>query len=68
MLFFLQLNHLPVLKGRFLKKILFKKSENPSPFFFFLLQEYRLKQFFYSNWKQFQVFKIVNFEFKVTVY
>ena len=34
----------------------------------FFSQGYRLKQFFYSNWKQFQVFKIVRCEFNVTVH
>ena len=43
-----------------------KKSKNPSPFFFSL--KHRRKWFFYSNWKQFQVFKKVKFEFKVTVH
>ena len=49
----------------------FKKSKNPSVFsffFFFFLQNYRIKYFFYSNWKQFQVFKIAKFELKVTVH
>ena len=32
------------------------------------LKKYRLKYFFYSNWKQFQVFKIAKFEFKVIVH
>ena len=31
-------------------------------------QNYMLKWFFYSNWTQFQVFKIAKFEFKVTVH
>ena len=31
-------------------------------------QNYRLEYLFYSNWKQFQVFKIAKLEFKVTVY
>ena len=31
---------------------------------FFFLQNYILKYFF--NWKQFQIFKIVKFKFKVT--
>ena len=43
----------------------FKKSKSPSPFF---SQNYRLKRFFYSNWKQFLVFKIAKFEFMVTVH
>ena len=35
----------------------------------FYLRNYRLKYiFFYSNWKQFQVFKMAKFEFKVTVH
>ena len=29
---------------------------------------YWLKLFFYSNWNQFQVFKIAKFEIKVTVH
>ena len=33
----------------------------------FFSQNYRLK-FFYSNWKQFQVYKIAKLEFKVTVH
>ena len=32
------------------------------------MQNYRLKYIFYSNWKQFQVFKIAKFEFNVTVH
>ena len=32
------------------------------------MQNYRLKSFFYNNWKQFQVFKKAKFEFKVTVH
>ena len=43
----------------------FQKSKNPLAFF---SQNYRLKKFFYSNWKQFQVLKIVNIEFKVTIH
>ena len=39
-----------------------KKSKTP------LFLNYRLKKFFYSNQKQFQVFKIAKFEFKVTVH
>ena len=39
----------------------FKKSKNRRLFFlfFFFSQNYRLKYIFYSNWKQFQVLKIV---------
>ena len=55
---FLLLNHLALLKDRFLKKMLLKRAK-PGGFF---PQNYRLK-YFYSNWKQFQVFKIAKFEF-----
>ena len=41
------------------------KEQKPIDFF---PQNYRLKYFFYSSWKKFQVFKIVKFEFKVTVH
>ena len=34
----------------------------------FSSQNYKLKYHFYSNLKQFQVFKIAKFEFKETVY
>ena len=34
----------------------------------FFSQNYRLKKSFYSNWKQFQVFKIAKLEFKVTLH
>ena len=34
----------------------------------FFSQNYRLKLFFYSNWKQLQIFKITKFEFMVTVH
>ena len=34
----------------------------------FSSQNYRLKEFFYCNLKQFQIFKIAKFEFKVTVH
>ena len=37
-------------------------------FFFSFLQHYKLKWFFYCNWKQFQVFKRAKFEFKVIVH
>ena len=42
----------------------FIKSNNPSPFFFRKIGSNNS----YSNWKQFQVFKIATFEFNVTVY
>ena len=42
---------------------MFKKSKNRSLF----SQDCRLKYFFYFNWKHFQLFKIAQFEFKVTV-
>ena len=45
-----------------------RKRAKTRRFFFFFLQNYRLKKFLYSNWKQFQVFKIAKFEFKVTVH
>ena len=45
------------------KKQKTKKSKNLSPFFF--SQNYRLEKFFYSNWKQFPVFKIAKFEIAV---
>ena len=43
----------------------FKKSKNPSPF---LRKTIGSNIFFFSNWKQFQVFEIAKFEFKVTVH
>ena len=49
----------------FLKKKKVLKRAKP---FRFLSQNYRLKLFLYSNWKQLHVFKIVKFEFKVTVH
>ena len=58
---FLLLNHLALLKDRFLKKMLLQWAKTCRLF----LQNYRL---FYSNWKQFQFFKIEKFEFKVTVH
>ena len=45
-----------------------KKSKNPSAFFFFPPQNYRLNSFFYSGWKQFQVVEIAKFGFSVTVH
>ena len=33
----------------------------------YLSQNYRLNQFFHSNYKQVQIFKIAKFEFKVTL-
>ena len=41
------------------KESAFKKSKNPSAFFF--SQNYRLNSFFYSSWKQFQVVEIAKF-------
>ena len=35
---------------------------------FFCCKNYRLKLFFYTNWKQFQILKIAKFEFGVTVH
>ena len=43
----------------------FQKEQKPVAF---LSQNYRLKKSFNFNWKQFQVFKIAKFEFKVTVH
>ena len=45
--------------------MLFKRAKTRWLFF---PQNYKLKSFFYSNWKQFQVFKIAKIEFKVTVH
>ena len=53
-----------LLKDRFLKKMLLKEQK-PVAFF---SQDCRLKNFFYSNWKQFQAFKITNFDLKITVH
>ena len=50
-----------LLKDRFLKKMLLKRAKLVASFFFFFF-------FFYCNWKQFQVFKIAKFEFKVSVH
>ena len=52
-------------KDWFLKKMFFKRAKTRR---LFPPQNYRLRWFFYSNWKQFQVFKIAEFEFKVTVH
>ena len=41
------------LKDRFLKKLFLKRAKPVA----FYSQNYRLNSFFYSNWKQFQVFK-----------
>ena len=60
----LRLNYLALLKDRFLKKNVIKRAKTHRLF----SQNCRLKLFFYSNWKQFQVFKITKFEFKVTVH
>ena len=49
----------------FFKKNAYKKSKSPWPFSPVKLWTSRLKSFFYSNWNQFQVFKIAKFEFKV---
>ena len=46
--------HLALLKDRFLKKMLLKRAKT--------------HWLFYSNWKQFQVFKTARFEFMVTVH
>ena len=40
----------------------FSKEQNSISF---SLQNFRLLKFFYSHWKQFQVFQIAKFEFKV---
>ena len=46
----------------------FKKKKQKFSLISFSAKLYRLKLVFeYSNWKQFQVFKIVKFEFKVKV-
>ena len=44
----------------------FKKSKNPSAFF--PRKTIGSNNLFYSNWKQFQIFKMGKFEFKVTVH
>ena len=56
--------HLALLKIGFSRKMLLKK-EKPVAFF---SQHYRLIWFFYSNVKQFQIFKIAKFEFKETLH
>ena len=53
-----------ILKDQFLKKILLKRAKT-CPLF---CKTIGLNNFFYSNWTQFQVFKIAKFEFKVTVH
>ena len=45
----------------------FKKSKNPSAFFFFR-KTISLNNSFSLNWRQFQVFKIAKFEFNVKVH
>ena len=62
--FFYCKNHLPLLKDWFLKKMFVKRARNHQLIFVKKL----LAQIILSNWKQFQVFKIVKFEFKVTVH
>ena len=47
-------NHLTLLKDRFVKKMLIKRAKTRRLF----ASNYRFKQFFYSNWKQFQGFEI----------
>ena len=58
-------NHLTLLKNQFLKKSIQKrlKSKHPSPFLYKTTgsNNSNWKQF-YSNWEQFQVFKIAKFE------
>ena len=54
-----------LLKDRFLKKMLLKRAKLRRIFFAKLQAQIIL--IYYSNWKQFQVFKIGKFEFKVTV-
>ena len=62
---FLPYNYLALLKDRFLKKILSKRTRTRC----FSPQNYGLKWFVYSNWKQFQtLYKTAKFEFKVTVH
>ena len=41
------------------------EEQKPVAIFF---HNYRLKKFFYSNWKQLQNFKIGKFEFQLTVH
>ena len=48
----------------FVMKMLLKKSKYPPLF----PQNCKLEWTFYSNWKQFQIFKIAKLEFKVTVH
>ena len=45
-----------------------QEEQKPVVFFFFSQNYTWLKKFFYLNWKQFRVFKIAKFEFKVTVH
>ena len=45
--------------------MLLKRAKARRPFFHKTIGSYH---FFYSNWKQFQFFKIAKFEFKVTVH
>ena len=53
-----------LLKDRFLKKMLLKRAKIRR---FFRKTIGSNIFFFYSNWKQFQVFKLEKFEFKITV-
>ena len=60
---FLEQNHQALLKDWFLKNMLLKSANIRRLFFTKLFAQI----FFRSNWKQFQVFKLAQFEFKVTV-
>ena len=51
-----------LLKNRFLKNLLIKRDK-PVPF---PSQNCRFRWFLHSNWRQFQVFKITEFEFKIS--
>ena len=63
--FFYRKITLALLKDRFLKKMLLIREKSVS---FFFCKTIGSNNFFYCNWKLFQVFKIAKFEFKVTVH
>ena len=57
-----------LLYNRIVKKVEGPCHCPPASRFCRLYENYKLKWFFYSNWKQFQVLKTTKFEFKVTVH
>ena len=61
--FFTVKSPIELFKDRFLKKMLLKRAKTCRLCF----TKLQAQIFSYSSWKQFQVFKIAKFEFKVTV-